>query len=481
LKKTSRGSFIKAASSAALLGAIGTTPAVARRRSAQNAAALPGGVRPNIVTVMCDDLNIPTVEALDSVQRIMGDAGIEFTNGFVTTPLCTPSRSSYLTGRYAHNHGVWVNSNAAGEMGYDIVKRQGIEDSTFASWLHDAGYHTSHVGKYINGYNELRIPPGWDDWFTWLGHGSESDRVNDNGTEIPVSGNTTDRAAVKVQRILNERNADPMTPFLLCVAPHPPHNPPEVRSQDRDRFGSLPLPKGPNFNERDISDKPNWLRSYDLLTERDINRLEDVHRNRTRSMLPVIELLAGIVATLRENGQLESTYIFFYSDNGYHIGNHRMPRGKLAPYDEDIRVPFYVRGPPGVPAGVRRPQFALNIDIAPTLAELAGIIPDGTVDGRSLLPLMGKAAPSNWRTRFMIEAHHQDGIDPSLPGYKGVRSRTHAYTEYANGMKEAYSVQNDPKQLQSLDASNQVYDTMAEDLRALSNCKGDSCRIADVQ
>jgi hypothetical protein len=101
-------------------------------------------------------------------------------------------------------------------------------------------------------------------------------------------------------------------------------------------------------------------------------------------------------------------------------------------------------------------------------------------DGRSLLPLMGTAAPSNWRSRFMIEAHHQDGMDPSLPCYKGVRSRTHMYTEYPNGMKEAYSVQNDPKQLQSLGASNQVYDTMAEDLRALSNCKGDSCRNADV-
>ena len=158
----------------------------------------------------------------------------------------------------------------------------------------------------------------------------------------------------------------------------------------------------PSFDEADVSDKPAWVRSFPELSPNQIALIDERYRRRLRSLLAVDEMVASLVQTLEETGTLDNTYIVFSSDNGYHLGEHRLPVGKSTPYDESVRVPLIVRGP-GVPAGVNVDQIALNTDLAPTFAELAGATPADFVDGRSIMPLMGGQVATDWRHGFLIE------------------------------------------------------------------------------
>jgi N-acetylglucosamine-6-sulfatase len=363
-----------------------------------------------------------------------------------------------------------------------VLKAKGLEDSTYATAVQQVGYATAHIGKYINLYNELRIPPGWSEWYSWLGEvgeGSQSGKVNDNGTLVDVGDrNTTDLCSARAVKWITEQSSAG-TPFLCQISPQAPRSPPEQAYRFRDRFQQLPLPKEPNFNENNTSDKPDWLRRYGKLDDHDILALANVHRDRTKSMLPVVDMLDAIIQRLRDLGEREKTFIFFYSDHGYHIGNHRTPRGKLAPYDEDFRIPFYARGP-GVPAGVRRPELALNIDLAPTFAEITGATIAHEVDGRSLLPLGGAPAiVVPWRRRFLLEAHTEANMDPQVPTYQGMLTPDYLYTEYVTGEKEAYNISTDPKRLNRIARSKPVYDGLGASLAALRDCTGEACRTAE--
>jgi arylsulfatase A-like enzyme len=471
-----RRRFIGMAGAAALAG---TTLGMGKRQgqALETTPAMAEGQRANVMLVMCDDLNLPTVEALDGLNRIFGSKGMEFVNGFVTTPICSPARASFLRGQYAHTHGLWNNQNPDGNA-YESLRNKGLDDSgTLPLWLKDAGYRTGLAGKYINFYSGDRVPPGWDDWFGWMG-GSESERVCDNGTVVNVGDRVSADLCAERGAAFVRRAAADGVPFFLQLSPHAPHNPPEVPYRHRDRFGNLKLPKGPNFNEADTADKPAWLRRYDPLTEDDVRRLVEVHRNRTRSMLPVVEMADRVIAALAETGQLERTYIFFVSDNGYHLGNHRMPRGKLAPYDEDTRVPYYVRGP-GIAPGSKEARFALNTDFAPTVCEIAGATPTHDPDGASLLPLMLGRPDVPWRERFVIEARREKNLDPQVPNYQGVRGAQYQYVEYATGEKEAYNVRKDPDQLHRIKGDAAVYDSMAPVLAAMRDKSGAAVRAEE--
>jgi hypothetical protein len=251
-------------------------------------------------------------------------------------------------------------------------------------------------------------------------------------------------------------------------------------------------------------DKPAWLRNYPLLTQAEIDDFDLRYRRRLRSMLAVVETIDALVAKLAEVGELTNTYIVFTSDNGFHMGQHRLQQGKFTAFEEDVRVPLIVRGP-GVPRGAVRTQFVLNIDYAPTFAEIAGVTPPAFVDGRSIVPLLRPVPPpaNFWRDVMLLEfgvppartVAPPAGNDPP-PGpitgplvrrnaapQQGIHTRDHVYIEYlGTGRRELYDLRTDPYQLNNLSSTAPVtlLRSLAARLNALRACAGASCRAAEM-
>ena len=434
--------------------------------------------RPNIVFVMTDDLDEHSMEQLGGIQQVMGSNGTTFKNAYVTYPLCCPSRATILRGQYPHNHG--IVGNVPPLDGEAKFRNSGFDQSTVATWLNDAGYQTKYIGKYMNGYNDLYKPPGWDEWFVLQGDESKN-QVNDDGRSITLTGHSTDAFANEATDFIRRSSAN-AAPFFVTVGTKAPHRPPEVADRHLSSFVDTPLPRPPNFDEPDVSDKARWLQSYPPLTQAQIDYAQTLYRERLRSMLSVEDLLEQTIATLQETGELGNTYIFFTSDNGFHLGEHRLPRGKRTSYEEDISVPLMVRGP-GVPAGITRQQLVINNDFAPTIANLAGVTPPGFVDGSSFVPLLSASPPSSWRMAFLEEGTLETiDTDTPTPTHKGVHTREHMFVEYAEtAEQELYDLSADPYQLQSKPrtGNEQLYSTLESRLNALRACSGDACRSAE--
>ena len=306
----------------------------------------------------------------------MGSNGATFDKAYYTYALCCPSRATFLRGQYPHNHQIIGNGPPSG--GQTKFRQLGLDQSTVATWLDGAGCQTKLVGKYMNSYDSLYVPPGWDEWYAMMGdHWGLSDpttgKMNDDGVETPLGGHSTDVFADKATDFIRRGSVKP-EPFFVVVGTKAPHAPPEVATRYQDSFVATPLPRPPNFDEAEVSDKPQWVRQLPRLTQSQKDRMQSEYRARLRSILSVEDLLRRVVATLRETGELGHTYVVFTSDNGYHIGNHRLGLNKTTPYEEDTGMPLMVRGP-GVPAGAVRQQLVLNANVAPTIADLAGVSP----------------------------------------------------------------------------------------------------------
>jgi arylsulfatase A-like enzyme len=246
-----------------------------------------------------------------------------------------------------------------------------------------------------------------------------------------------------------------------------------------DLYADAIAPRLANFNEPDMSDKPRWFQLIPQLNDDEIARLDGMQRQRLRTMASVDELLGDVLLTLQQSAVLDRTYVFFASDNGLLIGGHRLYLGKDAVYEKSVRVPLIVRGP-GVPAGRNIDHFALNIDLAPTLVEMARAqAPADFIDGRSLYPLLGDnpLPASSWRSDFLVE--HWTDTPEGLPTWNGVRSRSSAYVEYErSGEREYYDLSRDPDQLQNAVGSTPAatLDPLQARLRTLRNCRGAGCR-----
>jgi arylsulfatase A-like enzyme len=237
-----------------------------------------------------------------------------------------------------------------------------------------------------------------------------------------------------------------------------------------------------------MSAEPQWLRERPLLNDQQIASIDALYRKQLQSMLAVEDLIEHVVDTLRRTGQLDNTYVALTSDNGFHLGQHRLPQGKITAFDEDIRVPLVVRGP-GVPSGKRVDDFAGNVDLAPTFAELGDAKAPSFVDGRSLAPAMHGKSADDARTGMLVEhfsPNDQNGRTRrrgggAPPTYAAVRTDRYTYVEFVTGERQLYDLRADPDQLRNIvaTADPEVVQDLAQQLASLRTCEARSCRVAD--
>jgi N-acetylglucosamine-6-sulfatase len=434
---------------------------------------------------MTDDQTMAAMRVLSKTNALLGRQGVTFDNSFVSLSLCCPSRSTLLTGQYAHNHGVLGNDLPQG--GYEKLDGS----NTLAVWLRRRGYYTVHVGKYLNGYglrNPTEIPPGWSEWHGLVDpttYRYEGFTINDNGNLSGPAGYQTDILAGRARAVI-ERRAGKREPFfmwLAFVAPHlgGPNDPgdpknfgtPSPARQYRGRFATEPLPKPPSFDEADVTDKPRAIRNMRLFTNEQVSAITSNYRQELEALLSVDDAVASIVATLRRTDQLANTLILFTSDNGFFHGEHRIASGKGFDYEPSIRVPLLIRGP-GVPRGLHLKQMVANIDIAPTIVAATGARPRRVMDGRSLWPLLRDPA-LQWGRDLLVE---RPTSDPQV--WAAIRTPRYLYAEYRNGERELYDLATDPNEIGSRAFDTRRRDlvqTLSARLAKLVGCAGPSCRI----
>ena len=491
--------------------------------------------RPNIVVIMLDDMRADDLDGpwMQKTRRLLGAQGVRFANTFVPLPLCCPARSSFLTGQYPHNHGVWAHSEPWGYPALD-------DGETLPVWLQRAGYNTAFLGKYLNDYRgqdpdteaingTFYVPPGWSDWKASLGvHGTYNYRhttLNDNGRLRRINGEYQTRAYGRIGEHMIGRWAASPNPFFFWLnftAPHTglpceredpgcvfggrnpsldredprvggsPAVPPDRRGRYDDIVTHSP---GVDFaGDKDSAGKLGYVRNRQPLTEGQRKGILELTRQRYEAESVVDDQVARLIAALRRTGELDNTVVMFTSDNGFFLGEHRIRIGKTLPYEPALRVPLLMRGP-GIPAGqVRTDPFSM-LDFAPTILELAGGRAKLPVDGVSMLstarngdrgwrrPILTETGPIRNGTGLLPDGSplpYDDRHPNALSPVQGVRVQGLMYIESVGGNRELYDLRLDPHELRNV-VDDPRYrgrvHALTGVLDLLRGCGGIECRI----
>jgi N-acetylglucosamine-6-sulfatase len=448
--------------------------AAAALAGTQDSAAVAAASRPNVVVLMTDDQRADELGPMRTVRRELAARGVSFTNAYATFPLCCPSRATFLTGQYAHNHGVLSNEIEEGG-GYPAYDDSG----SLPIALQVAGYRTGAIGKYLNEYEGPEIPDGWSYWAVRTRGQTLFDyRLNVNGKRVEYGSRTreyqTDVIARRGARFIHDSAGS--RPFFLWTsffAPHgenlpgPEHWNPRPAPRHRGRYASAGLPRGAAFDERDVGDKPGFVRRARRLSSLKVRDLTWRYRSRQAALLSVDDAVQTLLRALRQTGELDDTLVVFVSDNAFAMGEHRL-EGKNLLYEEVAKVPLVIRGP-GIPQGAVAEQIVGNIDLAPTILDAAGVPSMREPDGISLLPLA--ADPDSDPGRDLLLENEAGGV--------AIRTDEWMYAEHRNGERELYDLSADPDQLESLHedpAYSDVLEDLASRLDALRTCAGGGCR-----
>ncbi|MDF5758690.1 sulfatase [Spongiactinospora sp. TRM90649] len=446
--------------------------------------------RPNIILVVADDLEASDLSAFPNIYSQLVRQGTAFERYFVTDSWCCPSRASILRSQYVHSHGVYTNT--APEGGFGRFHASGLESSTIGTWLKAAGYRTALMGKYLNHYPgravpPTYVPPGWDEWHVPVRrlYAEYGYTLNENGTLRAYGHEAADYLSDVLAAKAAAFVSDPRQPFFLYLAPIGPHQPANPAPRHADAFADAQAPRPPSFDQANVEAEPEWLRAVPRLRDGQVARIDERYRTRMRSMLGVDDLVGTVVGALGRSGRLADTYLFFTSDNGFHLGTHRLALGKTTPFEESIRVPLVARGP-GIAAGRTVTAMAATVDLGPTFAELAGTRAPDFAEGRSLVPVLTGGTPSQWRKNVLVEFYRPPGWTPvpgEAPPYRALRTADHTYVEYARGERQLYDLTADPYQLDNVVGRTpaEVVDRLARTLHEMAVCSGASCRVADTR
>jgi N-acetylglucosamine-6-sulfatase len=508
-----------------------STSGTSTSRSTATAAAT-SQQHPNVLFVLTDDMRLDDLRFMPHVRALVGEQGVTFDDYFDNVTLCCPARTSILRGQYSHNTGVLTNGGTSG--GFETAYAKHVEQQTIATAMQHAGYTTGLFGKYLNGYPNTAgaqyIPPGWDAWASSTSgnaYGEYDYTLNHDGKQVayghaPSDYGTDVYTNLAIDFMDGARAAH--QPFFTYLAVYAPHQPATPAPQDTKSFPGLQAPRDASYNEADVSDKPAWVRNRPLMTPRVQTRVDRLARKRAQSLQAVDRDVAKIVTHLRQTGQLDDTVVIFTSDNGFHLGQHRLPAGKQTAYETDIHLPLMVRGP-GMHAGTHVSAITGDIDLAPTIAALGGATLTDSPDGRSLVPFLSGSPPAaaRWRQAYLLEHWpttltpqdrsgsgelEPDDLDqkpPTTTGgatsttgttaklragkdalsgitpFKGIRTARYTYVEYSTGERELYDLRSDPDELHNLasTASRSLLDELHQRVAALQSCRSRQCWEAE--
>jgi len=496
--------------------------------------------RPNFVVIQTDDQNAATVRAKmrgqvggfrpvmpHAVRQIL-NRGTEFRNYYASSPVCSPSRASLLSGQYPWNNGVRSNSGENG--GWDGWVNNPVFRHNLPVTLLRAGYRTAHIGKFTNGYFDENtggvartVPPGWSDWFTTsyeVGTHFYGYQLNVNGKATAVIGNPRYRQTgpgidpksctlanirefwptgscnysgdVFTAAAVREIRSEERRPFFIQVDYQAPHGDvaaprgPQPATRELGMAARTPLPRPPSFNERDFSDKPELIRNLapKPMGPGAITRLTGSYRRYVESLRSVDDGIGAIFRALRSSGKLRNTYVFLLSDHGLFLGEHRYDWGKFMPYEDSASPLMAVRGP-GVRRGAVSREVTGNVDVPVTIMRLARVHPDYTVDGRSLRPFWRNPKRRTERPMAITINSKLNGEGASVSAhspalrYRGFRVGPYKYIRYDQGGEELYDLATDPNELNNKAASPAYANVLAymrEHLDGVMNCQGGGCR-----
>jgi arylsulfatase A-like enzyme len=442
--------------------------------------------KPNIIFILTDDYASNLVDFMPNLKAMQRE-GVTFSNYYVSNSLCCPSRSSIFTGMLPHNNGVRTNTKPDG--GYEVYMEQGDAQLSFCVALQKTGYKTAMMGKFLNGYlpRKHQPLPGWSDWFvSGAGYRNFDYDINSNG-QILQFGHApedylTDVLSAHTDSLIRAWKDHP---FFIEIATFTPHGPFIPAPRHQELFNDAKAPRTPAFNKQADSTAPDWLRKLQPLGSKQIDRIDNIFRNRLRCIMSIDEMLGNIRKILNETGVSNNTYIFFSSDNGYHLGDYSMLQGKQTPFDIDIRVPLIACGP-NVAKGSLQQNIVSNIDLAPTFSGLAGGQLTGEADGRDIQHLLREQNTEkiNWRNLAIIEHRRvnndrndpdlQEAEDGRLPSYTALRFHNLLYVEYETGEISCYDAQNDPYELKNIAPALpiEVQKKLHSILLAAKNCGG---------
>ena len=394
--------------------------------------------KPNFVFILIDDMRWdsfgyaghPFIKT-PNIDRVARE-GAQFTNAFVTTPLCSPSRGSFLTGQYVQTHGVIGNTPAGGPISHKL--------ETFPKLLQASGYETGYFGKWHMG-TDASPRPGFDRWVSFRGQGVYNDPpLNIDGQETKETGYITDILSAHAAQFIEKAHAKPFCAYIGHKAIHGPFTPAD---RHKDLYTTEPLKIASNSAD-DLKDKPALKEIKPGGGSGD-----ELIRNQLRCIASIDDGVGKLLASLEKTKQLDNTVFVFASDNGYFWREHGLGDKRWA-FDESIRIPLIIRYPKLLKPGTKIPALAANIDIAPTFLDLAGAPIPAQIQGKSLLPVL-KNPKAKVRTELFCE-YFQEANFPKTPTWRAIRSERYKYVHYPDlqGADEFYDLQKDPGEMKNI-------------------------------
>jgi arylsulfatase A-like enzyme len=438
-----------------LAGPVGAALAPTPVPSAQAASPRDNSEAPNVLLILTDDQRASTLVGMPRVMEDLVGGGTTYPNAFVPTSWCCPSRASLLSGKFAHNSGVWENATSSAWGAWAAFAHGGEESDTLATRLQDDGYRTGLFGKYLNDtttWSDEHLPPGWDEWDAFLG--GNYTRYHLSSDENPVRKDRRYLTDLLADRTLDFIESTPEdTPFFAYFSPFAPHYPFDAGPyagatreagllDDVEAATNYPSPA---TNQADMSGYPRWMQKLEPTdiwdnagrTNSPEMTISDVIERQADTLMGVDAAIGRMIDALRESGRLDNTLIVLVSDNGYAWGEHRL-QGKNTPYDVSVRVPLVMRLDGVLDAGVQDPRVvAANVDVHATILDIAGVKP-GRIDGLSAL--------TSDREGIVMEAMRWAGTR-GRPAYCGFRTEDRLYVRYSTGEEELYDYTRDPYEL----------------------------------